>query len=39
MIPFVDLKTTNVMNDEGRLVIIDVGKSNTEGVGDITTVN
>jgi len=36
---FVDLKTTNVMNDDGRLVIIDVGKSNTEGVGDITTVS
>jgi hypothetical protein len=36
---FTDLKTTNVMNDNGRLVIIDIGKSSTKGSGDIPTIS
>jgi len=36
---FTDLKTTNVMNDNGRLIIIDIGKSSTKGSGDIPTIS
>ena len=37
-IHFRDLKTTNVMNDKGRLVIIDIGKSSVKGQEDIPVI-
>ena len=35
---FKDLKTTNVMNDDGNLVIIDIGKSYVRDKGEIPTI-
>jgi len=37
-IHFRDLKTTNVMNDNGKLVIIDIGKSFVKNKSDIPTI-
>jgi tRNA A-37 threonylcarbamoyl transferase component Bud32 len=34
-IHFRDLKTTNVMNDNGKLVIIDIGKSFVKNKSEI----
>ena len=37
-ITFRDLKTSNVMNVDGKLIIIDIGKSGVEGRVDIETI-
>ena len=37
-ITFSDLKTTNVMNDDGKLIIIDIGRSPPTGYVEIETV-
>ena len=37
-INFTDLKTSNVMNVDGRLIIIDIGKSRVEEAPEIETI-
>ena len=37
-ISFQDLKTSNVMNVDNKLIIIDIGKSGVEGRVDIETI-